>query len=279
MNKWAILVSAGLLFFFSCTWVHDDKVVARIGKQALYLSQVQNHIPAGVSPEDSAAFARKFIDDWAAGILFRKAVTENLGGDDSEIQERLEEYRQSLYKYRYEQIYLASRIDTLVTDEQVQEYYEGHKEFFDLEAPILKVRFLNFMSDSPYRDEMIESLVSGDFAETVMADSVASKYVIRYVDYSEEWIDAVRLSREFNLDYGTMLSLLKGNFITLASEERADERVAYVCDIRRRGVAPLDFCYTQVRDIILNNREHQLLDGLERELLDRALSDNELEIY
>lgn len=268
-----------LLLLFSCSWQPDDEVVARVGKQELYLSQVQNHIPAGVPPEDSVAFARKFIDDWAAGILFQKAVTENLGGDDSEIQERLNEYRQSLYKYRYEQIYLASRIDTLVTDDQVREYYDAHKDIFNLEAPILKVRYLNFMSDSPYRNDLVENLASEDFAETVMADTVMNKYVIRYVDYSSEWIDAVRLSREFNVDYGTMLSLMKGKYITLANEERADERVAYVCEICRSGVAPLDFCRTQVRDIILSNREHLLIDGLERELLDKALKNQEYEIY
>ena len=55
--------------------------------------------------------------------------------------------------------------------------------------------------------------------------------------------------------------------------------VAYVCDIRRNGTAPLDYCAERIRDILMSARKHNLMNSLERDLLENALESKQFVIY
>ena len=87
------------------------------------------------------------------------------------------------------------------------------------------------------------------------------------------------LALEFGVDYPVMLDALKDNMIKIEPEGRGDLLVAYVCDIRRSGVAPVEFCAEEIRDIILSARKHELVKGLERDLLETALDNKQFVIY
>ena len=45
-------------------WIHDDVLVAKIGKEKLFLSDLEAYIPNGVSPEDSTNLAMQFIQSF-----------------------------------------------------------------------------------------------------------------------------------------------------------------------------------------------------------------------
>ena len=98
------------------------EVVAKVGNHKLYRSQLQSYIPAGVSPEDSASLARQWINAWAEDLLLLDMAEEQLSGKDKDVSKELEEYRRTLLKYRYEQLYINQRLDTLITDEEVEQY-------------------------------------------------------------------------------------------------------------------------------------------------------------
>ena len=76
-----------------------------------------------------------------------------------------------------------------------------------------------------------------------------------------------------------MLSLQKNDFIRYEPKDRGDLLVAYICDIVRTGAAPVEFVTPSIRDIIISERKHELVKGLEQDLLDRALESKEFEIY
>ena len=61
--------------------------------------------------------------------------------------------------------------------------------------------------------------------------------------------------------------------------KNSDLLVAYICDIVRTGAAPVEFVTPSIRDIIISERKHELVKGLEQDLLDRALESKEFEIY
>ena len=282
MRKIAVLISA-IVLLCGCNTIssiiHDDQVVARVGLNKLYMSELQKYVPDYVSPEDSANFARNYINSWAMELLYLQVADEHLSAEEMDVTEELEDYRRSLLKYRYEQRYINDRLDTLVTAGQIEEYYEAHKGLFSLERPILKVRFVDVMKDSPSREKILRLMSSPRPDDLLAADTLARQAALRWFDRSEEWTDALVLSREFGMDYNSMLSLLSGSFIKLDSPDRGDLVAAYVCDIRRSGTAPVEYCEARIRDYILSARKHELLLELERDLLDDALDRKTLVIY
>lgn len=267
----------------SCTAVssivHDDEVVARVGRDKLYKSELVRFIPPRTSPEDSARLVARYIDSWATDRLYLKVAEDQLSKSEMDVSAELEAYRLSLVKYRYEQRYISDRLDTLVTDDQISEYYLAHKGDFVLQRPILKVRFVNLMKDSPNRDHILKEISSGEYDEFHRSDSITLATALKYFDNSDVWMDARDLAAEFGVDYPVMLAAMKDRMIKIEPEGRGDLLAAYVCDIQRSGVAPLDFCADGIRDIILSARKHTLVKGLERDLLETALEKKQFVIY
>ena len=262
---------------FISSFIHDDEVVARVGNEKLYLSELSSYIPDTVSPEDSTNLAMQYITSWARDLLYLNLAENQLSKAEQDVSSELEDYRRSLLRYRYEQLYVNDRLDTLITDAQIESYYKEHEDYFKLQRPILKVRFLDIMSDSPNADLIIRCMSSDDYSEVLAADSLAYQSALRYFDKSDVWMDAAVLAREFSTDYVTMLSSLSDSFIRIEQDGRL--RIAFVLDIRRSGIAPVEYASAQIRDNILSDRKHRLLKSLEQDLLKDALEKKKLVIY
>ena len=278
-----ILFGALLLCLLSCerisNFIHDDEVVAKVGREKLYRSQLENYIPSGLSSEDSTNLALQYIKSWATEKLFVGLADSQLSKSEKDVTKELEEYRNSLLRFRYEQRYLNERLDTVITYSEIETYYNEHKDLFVLDVPIVKARFLDIMNDSPNRERIVKRMSSSDYDDLVEADSLAYSSALKYFDYSDRWITAVALAKEFGTDYATMLSGLKNGYIEVDSGN-GDLQVAYICDIRRGGtLAPIEYCEDRIRDIILSNRKHALFTDLERDLLDDALDKQNFVIY
>lgn len=273
-----------LLAVCSCEFIngiiHDDEVVARVGGRKLYRSQVEALVPPGATPEDSTNIALQYIHKWSMDLLYSDIAAQQLTKAEQDVSGELEDYRNSLLKFRYEQRYINERLDTAVTQEQIQTYYDSHRELFMLDVPIVKARFLDIMQESPNLEVLREKMAGrkeGDLAE---ADSIAYLSALRYEDKSDVWMDMPSFARYFGTDYGTLLANLdKDGYIDIR-DERGDAKIAYVCELVRPGrLAPEEYCIPRIRDIIISNRKRELLLALEQDLLSDALEKKTLIIY
>ncbi len=271
------------LLLCSCTaissLVHDDQVVARVGDHKLYKSELEQFIPNMIPAADSVRLAGQYINTWAMDQLYLDVAEAQLSKAELDVSAELESFRRSLLKYRYEQRYINDRLDTLVTDEQVRQYYQEHEADFALKRPVLKVRFVDVMKDSPNKDAILKMMTSKEYSDVQRADTLAQSTALRYFDSSDIWMDAGELARYFGLDYTEMLSHLKGDMIRYEPADRGDLMAAYVLDIRKSGSAPIEYCSSRIRDILMSARKHALMTSLERDLLENALESNNFVIY
>ena len=261
------------------SFIHDDKVVARVGKHKLYESEVNAYNPSGVSIADSTNLALQYINTWATDIIFSDMAQSQLSKTERDITAELEAYKRELLRFRYEQRFIGDRLDTLVTEDQMLDFYEKHKNLFTLDRPILKVRFVDILKNMDKKDQIIRLMSSNKPKDMDEVEGLANKYAIKYFDKSYEWMDAAVLAREFGTDYGQMLAKMNQSYIRMESEDAADIKVAYVREIRRSGVAPFDFCTDRIREYILSGRKHDLLVALEQSLLKGASDDGQFVIY
>lgn len=256
-----------------------DAVVARVGPHRLTRSELADYIPAGVSSEDSLGLAQQYIKAWAEELLFMDLAESRLSDDEKDVTKELEEYRRTLLKYRYEERYINERMDTLISDEEVRDYYQAHKDKFLVDRPLLKTRYMVIPAGSRNLRKLKELMASEDVMDAVAADSLAFTAAIKYVDSSDNWMDAILLARDLGTDEVSMMKALRGRFIELKGDD-GNLRVAYVVDIVQKGSpAPLDYCAERIEDIILSARKHELVSGLERDLLNDALGKGKFVIY
>jgi len=256
-----------------------DEVVAEVGSEKLYRSDIDMILPKGISPEDSSRLAMQYIATWASDLVYINIAEEQLSKAEKDVTRELEDYRKSLLKYRYEQLYVNERLDTAVTDEQIQEYFDSHQDVFILQRPVVKVRFLSIFEDSPAKDQIRRRMSSSDIDVLVEADSLAFSAAHKYTGWNDEWIDVSVLAREFDMDYVSLLQLKKGNWIEVDGEDGLS-RIAYVSDIVEEGnPAPVSYTARSIRDMIISARKQKLLTALEQDLLKDARDNGKFVIY
>ncbi len=286
MKKCALLIA---LLAVSCQMVHrvtdsaaelfGDAVVARVGDHRLMRSELAEYIPAGVSSEDSLGLAQQYIKAWAEELLFMDMAESRLSKEEQDVSKELEEYRRTLLKYRYEERYINERLDTLISDEDVRNYYQEHTDKFLVDRPLLKARYMVIPADSRSLKKIKELMSSDDAMDAIAADSLAFTAALRYVDSSDSWMDAILLARELGTDEVSMMKALKGRSIEMKGDD-GNLRVAWVVDIVQKGSpAPLDYCAERIKDILLSARKHELVSGLEQDLLKDALGKGKFVIY
>ena len=261
------------------SFLKGGEVVAEVGSEKLYRSDLDAIMPKGISQQDSIYLAKQYINTWAAELVFLGIAEEQLSKTEKDVTKELEDYRKSLLKYRYEQLYVNERLDTAVSDDLVEEYYNSHKEKFVLSRPLVKARFLSISDESPAKDQIRKRMSSNDVEDLVEADSLAYSSAYKFTTWSDEWVDVTVLSREFPMDYETMLAQVRNKWI-----EKVDTlgvaRLAYISDMMKKGeVAPIEYSAPAIRDIIISARKQSLISSLEQDLLNDARENGKFVIY
>ena len=286
MNRQLGIIAAILIVLPALTscraissFLRGGEVVAEVGSDKLYRSDLDKVIPKGLSIEDSTYLAKQYINTWATDLVYLGMAEQQLSKTEKDVTRELEDYRKSLLKYRYEQLYVNERLDTAVTDEMVEEYYNAHLDKFVLNRPLVKARFLSISDDSPAKDQIRKRMSSDRVDDLVEADSLAYSAALKYTTWSEEWIDVTALAREFSMDYTMRISRMRNRWIDQV-DTLGVARIAYVPAIMQKGeVAPLEYSAPAIRDIIISARKQALISTLEQDLLNDARENGQFVIY
>ena len=277
------IISVVLPAISSCraisSFLANDEVVAQVGQEKLYRSDIDKVVPKGLMPDDSVRLTRQYINSWASDRVYLKIAEQQLSKAERDVTVELEDYRKSLLKYRYEQLYVNERLDTSVTHEHVEEYYLSHTDKFILERPIVKARFLNIAADSPTLKLIRKKMSSMEVDDLMEADSLAFSSALKFTTWSDKWIDATVLAKEYLMDYSDVLSGMNKGWIEMV-DTTGQMRLTFVSDLMSKGkVAPLEFCEEKIKDIIISARKQKLIMNLEQDLLNDARENGQYIIY
>jgi hypothetical protein len=279
----AVLTVFPVLLVGSCktisSFVHEGRAVARVGRHKLYSPELDAYIPNGIPPEDSVKMARQYIETWASDMLFMDLAQEELSKSDLDVSKELEDYKRSLIKYRFEQNYVNKMLDTTITSKEIQNYYESHQDNFRLQRPIAKATFMTIPQGSPNLDAIRKKISSDKDEDLLLVDSLAFASAIRTTNYGGKWVDVTAIARDFGTDWETVKAHSKEGVVEM-NDDNGNVLIAYISSMMPAGeTAPIEFCSDQIRDIILSNRKHELVTGLEQDLLDKARTKGKFETY
>lgn len=275
-----------LLIVLAVACRNDDtdtgrQAVARAGDRVLYLDQIPSGLVTdGMSPEDSTSAVQSYIRQWARKELLALRAEENLTPEyKAEVNRQLNEMRNNLLTYQYQQQLIIQKMDTAVSDSELQDYYVSNLSTFTLTANLVKALYIRVplgMADTDRIRRLYRSQGSADMQEL---EAICVQNGLRHDDYNDEWITFTQLLLEVPLDSENQEQWLERN----SSVELRDDRYSYFLAIReyrlRNSVAPFEYIRSQVRTIILNNRRNDFLQKLEDGIYNEAVSNNTLKLY
>ena len=278
MTFWIVLAMLASCRAIS-RFLHDDEVVAEVDGVMLYRSDLDEVIPAGLSQEDSVRLAARYINSWASDQVFIGIAEQQLSKSEKDVTKELEAYRKALLKYRYEQLYVNERLDTAVSEDKVQQYYNENADKFVLERPVVKARFLSISSKSPMKEQIKKKMSSSESADVLEADSLAYTAAMKFETWDGRWVDINTLSGEFGMDHATLLSKRKGNWIEF-TDTTGILNVAYIEAFMDKGaMAPVEYTTPVIKDLIVSVRKQELINSLEQNLLEDARRNGKYKTY
>src|ERR1051326_2770092 len=165
----------------------NEKPVARVGEAYLYPSDLKD-IGTGNSKEDSVQIAAKYINNWIRETLLLQQAENNLTGDKKKFDKMVEDYRKSLITYQYESELVKQKLDTLVNDDEIGQYYDDNKTNFELKDNIIKVIYVKVSKKAPKIDKIKEWYRSTDTKDKDALESYCHQYAENFYLDENNWL-------------------------------------------------------------------------------------------
>lgn len=260
-----------------------DNAIARVGNDYLYKDQLMGLGLEDMTVEDSAKVAQTFVNNWIKKRALVNNASKQISSEELlEVNEKVLDYRESLLSFLYESSVVSKKLDTTVTTETIQEYYNTHKKEFLVKKPIVK--FLAVKGDHQFKN--IDEI--SDWIEDFKEDG-NDEEILEFCSYQtlscqfniNNWVYLSDFYSIFGLDENNNKSKIKLTKNRL--KKYKDDKYNYLYEIfdyrGKHQYYPIDFVETQIKSKILRKREQLFLDNLRESIYKTALDNNEIEIY
>lgn len=280
---WVLPLVFGGLLFGGCEQLlkskNDDRVLARVHKKSLYESNIATAIPRGLSPQDSVNAVQNVINNWVRQQLLLHEAEANLTESQKDFSKLLENYRNSLVIYEFESKIVRDRLDTIVSKQEIQDYYSANMTDFELKENILKANYVQIDAESKELRKLRNHWKKGDPADKTALRQYCRKNGLNYSFDNNEWVYFNDFITEVPIRTYNQEEFLKYN----RNFEVRDSLSIYFVEIKdfkiKESVAPLSLNENIIRNILLNRRKLELLQKTQDEIYEAGVKNNYFEIY
>ncbi|MCX6325425.1 MAG: hypothetical protein NT144_02050 [Bacteroidia bacterium] len=282
MNKTGIILLA-IFLLAGCRNTNNTAkriAVAEIGEVILYYDEMPRLIQRGINEADSAVIIQNYINKWAKRELLLQKAEENLSPElKDEIAQQLEETRANLVIYQYQRQMMLEKMDTVLTETELENYYAANEKSFILSSNIVKALFIKLPVETPNIEKIKLLARSNEQNDLQQLESNCYQFAEKFDDFNEEWVSMDRLSVELHEDIENEENFLKRNTFF----ETNDSISIYLVSIRdyrlRSSLAPFEYVRDDVKRIIWNTRRFEFIQSLENGIYNEALKKNSFKIY
>jgi hypothetical protein len=270
-----IVLIGGCKFFKS---EHNDEVVAKVGANILTYRDLSSVLPSGITQSDSISQSKEYIQRWIKQELMLRMAEMNLSREQKDFNRELEDFRSSLIIHKYQQQLLVQKLDTVVTENDIRQFYENHPEQFILEQNIVKAVYVELPKAVARPDQIKKWMLAPDDKSQTELEAYSIRFATKFDHFNHRWVDFVRIRTRLPFNYNLSEKQLKrNNFI----EVRDAEKYYFVSikDFRLTGEqAPFDFVKERIENLILNTRKMEFIRELEKNIYQKGKEEDLFQI-
>jgi len=256
-----------------------EKPVAKVYDKNLYPSDLQNIVPADISKKDSADLIKKYIDKWIQDELVLNYAEENLTTEQLNIDKEVAEYRKNLIIYNYQSELIKQKLDTIVSQSEIEAYYNTHLSNFILKDNIVNVYYIKLNKKTPGAEKVKKWYNSANPKDIDNLRSFCIQFAENYFIDDKTWLLFDDILKEVPIENYNPELFLKSN----KNIELADSSYLYFLKIKgykiKNTPSPLNFEKENIRNIIVNRRKLKLVDDMKNQVYLDAKENKKFEIY
>jgi hypothetical protein len=282
MNR-TVMILLAILLLAGCKGKNSQVKripVAQVGKVVLYFDEIPALIKHGVNESDSVSLYQNYINKWAKRELLLQKAEDNLTPAlKATIARQLEETRSNLVIYQYQRQMIQEKLDTVLTEEELENYYSVNDKSFLLTSNIVKALFIKLPLETPELNKIRLLARSNIHADQQKLETVCYQFAEKFDDFNEEWVPIDRLSIELPRPIDDQENFLRRNTFY----ETSDSSSVYFVSLRdyrlRYSLAPFEYVKDDIKRIIWNSRRFEFIQSLENGIYNDALKKNSFKIY
>jgi hypothetical protein len=261
------------------TYRGEEHVLARVDDDYLFESDLEGIIPEGSSARDSLIIVRNFINNWVKQKLLVKQAERNLTRAQKDFSKQMEEYRNSLVIYEYEKKFIQQELDTIVSQEEIENYFNQFKHNFMTREDIYQVEYIVMDQSStmiPYFRELLGS-DSPDKMDTL--EYLCPAHALRYNLDNNKWFTLSDIQRKFPFYAFHQTDFSEVNEILDITKEEEIYLMVIRQYLAKGDTAPLGYISEDIREIIINKRKAELVNTMHEGVMNQAIQKKTFEIY
>lgn len=256
-----------------------DKAVARVNDKYLYRDDLVNVVPAGTATNDSLEMTAAYINNWVRQELLLKQAEDNLDETNRDFTDQIEQYRNSLIIYAYESELVKQKLDTVVPQSEIEEYYQKNQSNFYLRENIVLASYVIISKNSPVAAKAKTLLLSNRDADKEKLQTLCQENNLNFLINDGTWISFADLSRKIPLTVDDQEEFLRKNKYFEVKDSTTMYYVAISDYKSKESISPLNFETENIRTILLNKRKAALLQRMEDDLISNAVKHKKYEIF
>lgn len=273
-----------ILILSSCQMKSDEEIdlpvaVAEVNGQVLSLEDLQKMFPEQLSKSDSVLIANALADRWIRKEVFLSEAERSMVNID-QLNELVKDYRESLIIHKYEEQLLNNFQDTIVTDEDIESFFNENPDQFKLKKTIVKFNMAVFPKESlePEYRTFKKLWDKMDDRENLNID------LVKYLDLFSQAFVLDTAWHELSELQTLLPETVPKNLLRKSHRlELEDEEYFYfirIIDIAEEtDDAPLTYIRNFAQKTILQKRRIKWLEKVKTDLYQEALHDNKIIKY
>ncbi len=264
-----ILVSLFCLFLLtSCS--DNNKVIASVDDVELTENDafvLMKHAGLNI---DSLEEKNAFVDQWIENEVFKAEMKELYPDEWKLIQLRASNYTGDLAKFYLEEYELKKKLDTIVSDKEINTYYESHKDEFVLHDYIVKAMYLKIPKDLDFKSKNIHQkfLLKND-KDVIEVNSYAKLYAVNFYYNDSAWVYFNDLTKDIPLTKYNIDNIVLNRTKTYFSDNEYTYFLNIIDYTLKDEAPPVDFLQNEIKGLIVANRLQLLKEKNESKLIQR----------
>lgn len=279
-NQVFIYFSIFIIFLLSCEKKDENinkKPLARVFDKRLYAEDLENIIREGISSKDSAIITKRKIELWIQKQLILNKAEINLSEEQKSIDKIVEDYRASLLIDKYKQEFLKQKLDTVITDSEIESYYKSYPESFKNDREIVKAKFYKIPSEFESVKKFNRLFFSSK--DSLKLDEFVAKNELFYKYFDNKWIHFSEVLIMLPNKIANPKKFLKKKQYIKSKDDNFFYFVR-IKDYKLIGdTKPFDIVKPKIKVVLYNKRKTELINELENNIYQNALAQKNIEIF
>ncbi len=280
--KYKLLLLSVILSLSSCHLIDfrsDDTLLAKAYNSRLYLEDIQGMIPKGLNPSDSVAYVKQYVDRWLVNQVFLFHATQSMTVDQTAVEQMVNDYRNALILHKYETYLIAEEMDTVITDDQIERYYEENTVYFKLSDNIVNPTYIKLPLASQEADRIRELYRSSEPEVLEELEELCLYNAATYYIGLGNWLPFKNITKDMPISNNEPDAFLYDNAFAEITDDYF-RYFLYIHECRLIGdVSPLVLERDNIRKHILKHRRKQFVQNMRQNLFKQAIEANKLEVY